>query len=192
MTEKKLWSIFWITFKLGAITFGGGYVMVPLFEGEFVTKRNWVAREDMMNMVALSQSVPGAIAINCSVIVGYRLRMVKGAIVAVLGSMLPSLITLTIITFIYQEFRDNIYVSAALRGVRAAVIALLVSAFWNFTKPFRKDAVALIAFAAALLLSLFADINSIYIILGAIIYGIIFGMWRVKGSANLAGKGGLK
>lgn len=192
MAEKKsLWTLFWITFKLGAITFGGGYVMVPLFEGEFVTKRNWVKEEDMLNMVALSQSVPGAIVINCSVLLGYRLRGVKGAAVAVLGSMLPSLITLTIITFIYQQFRDNIYVSAALRGVRAAVVALLVSAFWKFTKPFRKDAVALVAFAAALLLSLFADINSIYIILGAIIYGIVFGIWRVKDSAKLAGKGGL-
>jgi chromate transporter len=191
MTEKKLWSIFWITFKLGAITFGGGYVMVPLFEGEFCTKRNWVTQEDMMNMVALSQSVPGAIAINCSVLVGYRLRGVKGAIVAVLGSMLPSLITLTIITFIYQQFRDNIYVSAALRGVRAAVVALLVSAFWKFTKPFRKDVIVLVAFAAALLLSLLTDINSIYIILGAIVYGIVAGVWRVKDTAKLGKDGAL-
>lgn len=191
MTQKiNLWSLFWITFKLGAITFGGGYVMVPLFEGEFVTKRDWLKQEDMMNMVALSQSVPGAIAINCSVLVGYRLRKVIGAIVTVLGSMLPSLITLTIVTFIYQEFRENIYVEAALRGVRAAVVALLVSAFWKFTKPFRKDVIALIAFAAALLLSLFTDINSIYIILGAIIYGIVAGIWRVKDAPKLAGKDG--
>lgn len=191
MTQKiSLWSLFWITFKLGAITFGGGYVMVPLFVGEFVQKRGWLKQEDMMNMVALSQSVPGAIAINCSVLVGYRLRKVKGAIVTVLGSMLPSLITLTIITFIYQEFRENIYVEAALRGVRAAVVALLVSAFWSFTKPFRKDFVALVVFAAALLLSLFADINSIYIILGAIIYGIVVGVWRVKDAPKLEGKDG--
>jgi chromate transporter len=190
MAEKSLWSIFWITFQLGAITFGGGYVMVPLFEGEFVTKRGWVTEQDMLNMVALSQSVPGAIAINCSVLVGYRLRKIKGAIAAVLGSMLPSLITLTLVTFIYQEFRDNLYVTAALRGVRAAVVALLVSAFWKFTKPFRRDAVALVAFAIALLLSLLVDINSIYIILGAIVYGIVFGIWRVKETAGLAGKDG--
>lgn len=191
MTQKiSLWSLFWITFKLGAITFGGGYIMVPLFEGEFVQQRGWLKQEDMMNMVALSQSVPGAIAINCSVLVGYRLRKVKGAIVTVLGSMLPSLIILTVVTFIYQEFRDNVYVAAALRGVRAAVVALLVSAFWKFTKPFRKDVIALIAFAAALLLSLFADINSIYIILGAIVYGIVVGIWRIKDAPKLDGKGG--
>ncbi len=164
--------------------------MVPLFEGEFVRKRGWLEHEDMMNMVALSQSVPGAIAINCSVLVGYRLRKVKGAIAAVLGSMLPSLITLTIITVIYQEFSKNDYAAAALRGVRAAVIALLVSAFWNFTKPFRKDVIALIAFAAALLLSLLADINSIYIISGAIVYGMVAGIWRVKDAPKLTGKGG--
>lgn len=184
MTKVSLWSLFWITFKLGAVTFGGGYVMVPLFENEFVNKRGWVAQEDMMNMVALSQSVPGAIAINCSVLVGYRLRKVKGAVAAVLGSMLPSLIALTLITFAYTEFRDNAYVGYALRGVRAAVVALLVSAFWNFTKPFRKDIAAIAAFAAALLLSLFADINSIYIILGAIVYGIVLGIWRIKDAAK--------
>lgn len=184
MTKISLKSLFWITFKLGAITFGGGYVMVPLFEGEFVEKRGWVKQEDMLNMVALSQSVPGAIAINCSVLVGYRLRKIKGAIVAVLGSMLPSLITLTIITFVYTEFRDNFYVASALRGVRAAVVALLVSAFWRFTKPFRRDLVAIAAFFIALLLSLLVDINSIYIILGAIVYGIVFGIWRVKDLAK--------
>lgn len=191
MTQKiSLWSLFLITFKLGAITFGGGYVMVPLFEGEFVQKRGWLKQEDMMNMVALSQSVPGAIAINCSVLVGYRLRRVKGAVVTVLGSMLPSLVILTLVTFIYQEFRDNMYVAAALRGVRAAVVALLVSAFWKFTKPFRKDVIALIAFAAALLLSLLVDINSIYIILAAILYGIVVGVWRVKDAPKLDGKDG--
>ncbi len=188
--EISLWSLFWITFKLGAVTFGGGYVMVPLFMGEFVQKRGWLEQEDLMNMIALSQSVPGAIAINCSVLVGYRLRKVKGAFVTVLGSMLPSLITLTIVTFIYQEFRGNDYVEAALRGVRAAVVALLVSAFWNFTKPFRKDILAIIVFAAALLLSLFTDINSIYIILGAIIYGIAAGILRVKDASKPGGKGG--
>jgi chromate transporter len=194
MTKKSnitLWKLFLITFKLGAITFGGGYVMVPLFESEFVQKRGWVSEEDMINMFALCQSVPGAIVINCSVLLGYRLRKVKGAIVTVLGSMLPSLIILTLVTFIYQEFRDNLYVTAALRGVRAAVVALLVSAFWKFTKPFRRDAVALVAFAIALLLSLLVDINSMYIILGAVIYGIVFGIWRVKDTGKLAGKGGL-
>jgi chromate transporter len=180
MTKINLGSIFLITFKLGAITFGGGYVMVPLFENEFVTKRGWVGQEDMINMVALSQSVPGAIAINCSVLVGYRLRKFKGALAAVLGSMLPSLIVLTLLAFVYQEFRDNFYVASALRGVRAAVVALLVSAFWKFTKPFRRDVVAIIAFTAALLLSLLVDMNSIYIILGAVVYGIVFGIWRVK------------
>ncbi len=190
MTHISLWSLFWITFKIGAVTFGGGYVMVPLFESEFVQKRSLIGEEDMCNMVALSQSVPGAIAINCSVLVGYRLRKVKGALAAVMGSMLPSLIVLTLLTFAYTQFRDNAYVASALRGVRAAVVALLVSAFWKFTKPFRKDVIAIIAFAAALLLSLIADINSIYIILGAIVYGMVFGIWRIKDAAGPRCKGG--
>jgi chromate transporter len=191
MEKRKLSSIFWITFKLGALTFGGGYAIVPLFECEFVQKRKWIECEDMLNMIALSQSVPGAIAINCSVLLGYRLRKIKGAIVSVLGSVLPSLIVLTVVTYIYQEFRDNLYVSSALRGVRAAVVALIFSAFWRFTKPFRKDVPAVIAFAAAFILSLLWGASSIYIILGAIVYGMIAGFWRIKSTPDIE-RGGIE
>jgi chromate transporter len=189
MEQKKLSSIFWITFKLGALTFGGGYAIVPLFECEFVQKRNWIECEDMLNMIALSQSVPGAIAINCSVLLGYRLRKIKGALVSVLGSVLPSLIVLTAVTYVYESFKDNLYVYSALRGVRAAVVALIFSAFWRFTKPFRKDVLAVVAFVAAFALSLLWGASSIYIILGAIIYGIVTGFWRIK-KTNGIEKGG--
>ncbi|MGI5849687.1 MAG: chromate transporter [Christensenellales bacterium] len=182
--QKKLRTLFIIMLKLGALTFGGGYAMVPLFEDEFVQKRGWLDAEDMVNMVALSQSVPGAIAINCGILIGYRLRKLKGALIATLGAVLPSLVSLTIITYIYEAVRENLYVAGALRGIRAAVVALLVSAFWRFTKPFRKDIVAIAAFVAAFLLSLLLNINSIYIILGAIAFGVTAGISRFKKISN--------
>ena len=81
--------------KLGAVTFGGGYVMVSYIEDEFVRKRSWFSEEEMVNMVALSQSVPGVIAVNCSILLGYKLQKLKGALLAVLGVILPSIIVLT-------------------------------------------------------------------------------------------------
>jgi chromate transporter len=177
--KASVWRIFFTMLKVGALTFGGGYAMVPLFRAEYVNRYGWITDEDMLNMIALSQSIPGAIAINCSILVGYRLRRLKGAFAAVAGSVLPSLIVLTSVTYLYEAVRDNVYVAGALRGVRAAVIALLVSAFLGFMKPFYKDALAVAAFALAFVLSFILDINSIYLILGGLVFGVTLGMLRI-------------
>lgn len=182
--NNSLLRIFFTTAKLGALTFGGGYAMVPLFEDEFVRRYGWITKDDMLNMVALSQSVPGAIAVNCSILVGYKLRGLRGALVALAGIVLPSLVVLTVVTHLYEAVRDNVYVAGALRGIRAAVVALLVSAFVSFMKPFYKDWLALAAFAAAFLLTLILDISSIYVIIGAIAFGLAAGIWRVKRRAG--------
>lgn len=173
-------QIFLSMLRLGALTFGGGYAMVPLIEDEFVRKRGWVQAEDMVNIVALAQSVPGAIAINCSILVGYRLQKIKGVLLAVAGIILPSIVVLTAVTFLYEAMKENVYVASALRGIRAAVVALLVSAFVRFSKPFRKDIVAIAVFVAAFCISLLLNFNSIYIILGAIVFGVTVGIWRIK------------
>ncbi len=178
--KARLWHIFRTMFKVGALTFGGGYAMVPLFRSEYVDKNRWITDEDMLDMIALSQSVPGAIAINCSILVGYRLKKLPGALVAVAGSVLPSLIVLTAVTFLYEIVRDNVYVAGALRGIRAAVVALLVSAFLGFMKPFYKDMLSVAAFAAAFLLSLILDISSIYLILGGVVFGLTLGTLRIR------------
>lgn len=181
--NSSLLRIFITMLKIGAMTFGGGYAMVPLFRDEFVKKNGWITDDDMLNMIALGQSVPGAIAVNCSILIGYRLKKLRGALVAVSGVVLPSLIVLTVVTYVYAAVRDNAYVAGALRGVRAAVVALLVSAFLTFMKPFYKDAVSMTAFFAAFLLSIVFDVNSIYILLGAIVFGVTAGIFRVKKGA---------
>ncbi len=178
--DSSLLRIFLTMLKIGALTFGGGYAMVPLFRDEFVGKNGWISDDDMLNMIALGQSVPGAIAVNCSILIGYRLKKLRGALVALAGVVLPSLIVLTAVTYVYTAVRDNVYVAGALRGIRAAVVALLVSAFLTFMKPFYKDAVSMTAFFVAFLLSIVFDINSIYIILGAMVFGITAGIFRVK------------
>ncbi len=188
MAERRsLLRIFLTMLKIGALTFGGGYAMVPLFREEFVSKNGWISDEDMLNMIALSQSVPGAIAVNCSILIGYRLKKLRGALVALSGVVLPSLIVLTAVTYLYTAVRDNPYVAGALRGIRAAVVALLVSAFLSFMKPFYKDAVSMTAFFAAFILSVVFGINSIYIILGAMAFGVTAGIWRVRTAPPVKG-----
>lgn len=181
MNDKKQCLIIFLTMlKLGAVTFGGGYVMVSYIEDEFVRKRSWITEEDMVNMVALSSSVPGVISVNCSILVGYKLQKLRGALLAVLGVILPSIIIITVLTFVYEAVHENVYIAGALRGVRAAVVALLVSAFLRFTKPFRKDAISIAVMVAAFCLSFILGINVIFLLLSAIVFGVIVGIWRIK------------
>ncbi len=166
--------------KIGAFTFGGGYAMVPLIENEFCNKNRFLNKEEMADVLALSQSLPGAIAINASVISGYKVAGCWGAALAAFGMALPSLISLTVVTFLYEWFKENIYIAGALKGIRASVVALLISAFLSLSKPFMKSAFSIIIFLLAFGISFFFDINSIFIILGAIAVGIITGIIRRK------------
>ncbi len=170
--------LFWTMFKIGAFTFGGGYAMVPLIEAEFVKKNNYLKQQEMADILAISQSLPGAIAINASVICGYKVSGISGAVLSVLGMVLPSLISLTVVTYLYEWFKDNAYVAGALKGIRAAVVALLISAFLSLSKPFRKQLLGILICAAAFLISFLWDINSIYIILGALALGIAYSLIR--------------
>ena len=132
---KKMLELFTIVLKLGAFTFGGGYAMFPLMEREYVEKRQWFETQEMLDMLAVAQSLPGMISINASILVGYRLFGIVGSLVAVIGLALPSLIVLSIISFFYVKFRENIYVNTALKGIRVAVVALLVQAVIKLGKP---------------------------------------------------------
>lgn len=167
-------------FKIGAFTFGGGYAMVPLIESEFVSKKKYLQQQEMADILALSQSLPGAIAINASVICGYKVAGISGAVLAVLGMALPSIISLTVVTYLYEWFKENTYVAGALKGIRASVVALLISAFLSLSKPFRKDILAIVLCVIVFLISFILDINSIFIILGGILLGIVLAVVRRK------------
>ncbi len=175
---KKLFELFLIVLKLGAFTFGGGYAMFPLMEREYVENRGWFDTQEMLDMLAVAQSVPGMISINASILVGYKLFGLVGATVAVLGMALPSFIVLSILSFFYVQFSSNIYVVAALKGIRVAVIALLIQAVIKLGKPGVKGLfgwiMATLAFFAALIFS----IHPIIIILAGLFVGIIYGEIR--------------
>ena len=118
---------FGIFFKIGAFTIGGGYAMVPLIENEIVTKRKWIAQDDFIDLLAISQSAPGILAVNISIFIGYKLRGIRGSIVTALGTILPSFIIILTIALFFHNFKDNPIVERIFKGIRPAVVALIAA-----------------------------------------------------------------
>ena len=163
---KMLFSIFLTMFNIGAFTFGGGLSMIPQMTRVFVTKKRWVEESEIVDMFAVSQSLPGVIAVNASMLIGYRLCGFAGAMAAALGAILPSFIILIGVTVFYQEFLHNEIVRGVLRGVSAAVVALLFSAAWGLRKKSLTGLFGLVIFAIAMVLILWLDVNPIWLLLG--------------------------
>ncbi len=120
-------TLFLSTLKLSAFTFGGGFVIVPLMRKRFVEELKWITEEDMLDLISISQSSPGPIAVNASLMVGYHLAQIKGALISALGSILPPFAIISIVSYFYDIFRSNTYVSSVMLGMRAGVAAVIVS-----------------------------------------------------------------
>lgn len=124
-------------FKIGLFTLGGGYAMIPLIEKEIVDRHRWMAREELMDVIAIAQSCPGVFAINVSTFVGYRLRKTRGAVCATLGTALPSFVIILLIAMFFRRFQDNTIVAAMFRGIRPAVVALIAVPTFNMARSAR-------------------------------------------------------
>ena len=174
-TEKKtsLWSLF-ITFaKVGVMTFGGGYAMLPILEREVVTNHGWSTSEQMLDYYAIGQCTPGVIAVNVSTFVGYKTRGIMGAIVATLGIVFPSLVIITALASVLKMFQDNVYVSKAFAGIRVAVCALMASAVIKLAKKAVSGVSTAIIAVASLLLEIFLGVSPIIIVASVVVFGII-------------------
>lgn len=125
---KMIVQVFWTFFKIGPVTFGGGFAMIPLIEKEVVAKRNWLKKADVTDAFALSQSVPGAIAINSATFIGHRIAGVKGAIAAMLGISLPTFLIVLSLGGIYMLIQDSPKIEAAFISIRASIVALIIFA----------------------------------------------------------------
>lgn len=124
-------------FKIGLFTLGGGYAMIPLIEKEIVDRHRWMAREELMDVIAIAQSCPGVFAINVSTFVGYRLRKTRGAVCTTLGTALPSFVIILLIAMFFRRFQDNTIVAAMFRGIRPAVVALIAVPTFNMAHSAR-------------------------------------------------------
>lgn len=140
--KNKYWQLFLSTFKLSACTFGGGFVIIPLMRERFVKELHWIEEEEMLDLTAIAQSSPGSIAINASILVGYHVAGIPGALITVVGSALPPLIIISIISAFYQAFRSNKYVSMAMAGMLAGVAAVIFDVVINMAWPILKEAPA--------------------------------------------------
>ena len=125
---QSLATIFVSFLKIGMFTFGGGYAMLPLIERELITKRKWIEQKEFLDLLTLAQSVPGPIAVNTSVFVGYKVRGLRGAAAALLGTVTPSFVIILVIAIFFAGIRQNPVVDAAFKGMRPAVVALIASA----------------------------------------------------------------
>lgn len=122
---KKYGKLFLSTFQLSACTFGGGFVIIPLLRKKFVEELHWIEEQEMMDLTAIAQSSPGSIAVNASILIGYHVAGVPGALLTVLGTVLPPFLIITILSYFYQAFRDNAIVSMAMAGMLAGVSAVI-------------------------------------------------------------------
>ncbi len=141
-----LFDIFKTFFKIGVFTFGGGYAMIPLIGAEVIDRRGWIAEKDFLELLTLAQSAPGPIALNTAVFVGYKMQRYAGALAAVMGVVVPSFTIILIIAMFFSDIRDNQWVDAAFRGMRPAVVALIVAPVIGLARGMHA---ALIAVAAA-------------------------------------------
>lgn len=164
--------------KIGLFTFGGGYAMIALLESELVGKREWLKKEEFVDVVAIAESTPGPIAINAATYVGYKQAGVLGAIFATLGMVLPSFTVIYIISLFFDAFMSFTLVSYAFRGIQACVVYLIFSAGVRMIKNMKKSPLSLsvftVAFVTAIVLSLLAvKFSTVFYILAAGAVGLL-------------------
>ena len=173
--RRVLWKLFVSTLYLSAFTFGGGYVIVTLMKEKFVDELHWMEEDEMLDLIAIAQSAPGAIAVNGAIVVGYKLAGLIGALVAIIATIIPPFVIISVISYFYELFRDNFIVSKLLAGMQAGVGAVIVSVVWDMgggvvkQKSVVSDFIMLAAFLAACVFR----VNVVYIILACIALGVL-------------------
>lgn len=170
-----LWKLFISTLYLSAFTFGGGYVIVSLMKKKFVDEYHWIEENEMLDLVAIAQSSPGAIAVNGAIVIGYKLEGILGAFVTILGTILPPFAILSVISVFYNVFRSNWLISQLLEGMQAGVGAVIVSVTVDMGIPIikEKDAMSLMIMAGAFIASCVLEIKVIYIVIACGLLGVI-------------------
>ena len=169
---EKYKTLFLSTFKLSACTFGGGFVIIPLMRKKFVEELGWIEEEEMLDLTAIAQSSPGAIAVNASILVGYHVAGIPGALLTVLGTIIPPLLIISIISMFYKAFRDNAIVNMAMDGMLCGVAAVIFDVVINMSKTVlkQKRMLPVMVMICSFIAVRFLSVNIIMIIL---ICGII-------------------
>ena len=184
--KNKLWQIFKSTLYLSAFTNGGGYVILTLMKDTFVDKLKWIDKEQMLDMTAIAQSAPGAVAINASIVVGYETGGLAGMFVAILGTAIPPLIIISVISMFYEAFISNKYIASFLKGMQAAIAALIFKVSYDMGKDLLKEKSIFIPviMVIAFVIGYFLKVNIVYIIASLIVLGLINSFVKRRNHAN--------
>ena len=172
---SKLGTLFKTMFVLSACTFGGGFVIISLMKKKFVDELKWFEEDEMLDVTAITQSSPGPLPVNASVIIGYRIAGIAGSLMAILGTILPPMIIISIISLFYEQFRTNPYIATALQVMRAGVAAVIFDVVINLagnvlkTKRVLYIAMMIVAFTATYIL----DVSAMIVILSCLLIGLI-------------------
>lgn len=180
--RKQFLKLFTSTFKLSACTFGGGFVIIPLMRKKFVEEMGWIEEQEMLDFTAIAQSTPGAIAVNASILVGFHVGGAVGAVVAVLGTVLPPLIIISVISLFYQAFRDNVYVNRVMAGMLCGVAAVIFDVVINMIGDVngQKRKLPIVVMIGAFLAVRFFKISIIFIIITCGMVGALDIYWRSR------------
>ena len=177
--EVSLLSIFYVFSKIGAFTIGGGYAMIPLIQDE-LTRRGWMKEEEIPDIIALAQSAPGVLAVNTSIFAGYRLRGLKGSIVATVGSVLPSFLIILAIAMFMAGYQDNPVVVRIFNGIRPVVVSLIAVPMINMARRSNKTWWAWALCISALILVGFLRVSPIYILIVVLVLAYAVALYRQK------------
>lgn len=182
----RLRALFLSTLYISAFTFGGGFVIVTFMKRKFVDELHWIDEQEMLDMAALAQSSPGAIAVNAAILVGWNVEGLLGMVIAVTGTIIPPMVILSVISFFYAAFASNVYVALVLKGMQAGVAAVILDVVCGLggnvlkTKSVVYIALMVLAFVA----SFFFDVNVILIILAAAVFGVARALFQLKKEAK--------
>lgn len=187
--EKKgrtLLKLFLNTLYISAFTFGGGFVIITFMKKKFVDELHWINEEEMLDLTALAQSSPGAIAVNAAILVGSRIGGIAGIAVAVLGTIIPPMCILIVISFFYAAFVENRYIALMLKGMQAGVAAVILDVVFGLGGKVVKERslVKILIMVTAFVMTYFLNVNVVYIILGAAAVGVISEIIKQKSKAQ--------
>ena len=178
--KTSLIRLFFLFAKIGVMTFGGGYAMLPILQRELVDNLHWVTGEELADYFAIGQCTPGVIAVNTATFIGYKKRGVAGGIVATLGVVFPSVVIITLLAGLIQSFSDNIYVKKAFMGIRACVCVLIFNAIFKLWKSAVKNKLTFMIFLAVALISIFTNVSPVLIVLVDVAFGILLEVFTGK------------
>ena len=177
---KNILLLFVKFFKIGLFTFGGGYAMIPMIHDEIVGKMKWIDEKEMTQMIAISESTPGVLAIKTATFAGFKTAGILGAAAATLGVALPSLVIIGIISLFFEEFKNFKYFMYALSGIKAGVVLLIIKAVIQLDKKNKKSLFYYITLIAALAAKAVFKVNAIYILIAAAALGLIYSLILIK------------